>query len=116
MTNKGIKTMRQILINKNGFSMMVTFPNKQDIEDLKIGDQVENCFGKPSIIKEIYAKGIDINGKSYACYYTTWNDYATDRISDSMKQDRIHITLRLSCIFNASEIQDIENNLIKCYV
>jgi len=62
----------------------MTTLNKQQIENLKVGDLLPNCFGKMKKITNIYYKGLDINGKMYACFYQEFTETST--MSNSVKE------------------------------
>ena len=76
------------MINDNGIDK--AYPTRQDIEDLKVGDFAPDCFGKMREIVSIHARGIDINGKAFVCFYVKWGAH-NGRMSGSLKEDEIHI-------------------------
>lgn len=77
-------------------------PTRHDIENLKVGDTVPNCFGRLGTIVEISYRGYDINGMAYVGYYVTWHD-GDSRISDSLKENQVNMTVPLSEKYNTSE-------------
>jgi hypothetical protein len=76
-------------------------PTKHDIENLRVGDSVPNPFGRLGVITEISYRGIDINGLAYIGYFVTWHDDGI--ISDSLKENRVNMTLPLCEKYHRSE-------------
>lgn len=44
---------------------------REQIEGLKVGDTVLNIYGGESQITDIFARGLDLKGKLFVCYYET---------------------------------------------
>ena len=74
--------------------ILVVKPTRQNIDDLKIGDQAPNCFGRYGIVKEITYHGIDIHGQAYVGYYVGFGDNGT--MSCSLKENEIPKQSKLS--------------------
>lgn len=51
----------------NSFSSS-TIITKEVIDNLQVGDILPNVFGQMKAITCIFAKGIDVEGKAYACF------------------------------------------------
>lgn len=77
-------------------------PTKHDIENLRIGDTVPNCFGRLGEINEIYARGKSINGKAYICFYVTWHG-KDSQISQSFTENVLPITVPLTYKYGRTE-------------
>lgn len=101
--------MEKIFVERNGRSTIAYRPSRQDVENLHVGDFAPNVFGEGKVT-EIYAHGIDINGKSYVCYYSTWGPSGDSRISGSMKENEIVRTIALTAMLNSHEIDFLERN------
>jgi hypothetical protein len=74
--------------------LLVVKPTRKDIESLKVGDYAPNCFGQFGKITEIYARGNNVHGKAYICYYTEWHGKDSS-ISESMEEDETLATIPL---------------------
>ena len=70
---------------KSFFMDSVTFSREQ-IENLQVGDFVENCFGQMKMITSIHHKGFDVNGNFFVCFYQQFGE--TSQMSHSIKEDR----------------------------
>ena len=55
-----------------------------EIENLKIGNLVPNCFGKMMPIVSIYGRGISDKGKAFICFYQTFGSSST--MSNSIRE------------------------------
>jgi hypothetical protein len=44
------------------------------IETLRVGDLLPNCFGKECEVVRIFARGTDVNGKRYVCFYQSFGN------------------------------------------
>lgn len=66
---------------------------KSDIDNLMVGDIVPNCFGELKPIVKIHHKGLDINGKIFACFYQQFGESPTTTISNSAKEGEIIYTI-----------------------
>jgi len=58
--------------------------SREDVENLTVGDEVLNCFGKLHKVTSITYRGIDINGKAYVGFYQEFSEHC--QISNSMKE------------------------------
>lgn len=56
------------------------------IESLKVGDVVPNCFGQMKPIVEVFHKGLDRNGKLFCCFYQQFGNDPTTSMSNSAKE------------------------------
>ena len=58
---------------------------REQIESLVEGDIVPNCFGKPSAITRIYARGNNlVDGKAYVLFYVRFG--YTAEISGALRE------------------------------
>jgi len=55
---------------------------KEVIENLQIGDILPNVFGQMKAITRITAKGTNVQGKAYACFYQQFGE--TSEMSHSI--------------------------------
>lgn len=72
-----------------------SIPTRHDIENMKVGDLVPNPFGYLSAVTDIYARGININGKAYVCFYQYW-DYGKSTISNSLEEGKPQATVPMT--------------------
>jgi hypothetical protein len=77
-------------------------PTREDITSLKVGDEAPDCFNRLAPIVEIYARGDDIKGQAYICYYVVFNSATGSRISDSLKEGEIHSSVPVTSLFKRS--------------
>ncbi len=66
-------------------------PSRSWIENLQIGDMAIDCFGKQRKVVGIFAKGNDLKGKAFVCYYTEFNH--NSKISHSAKEGEVVSTI-----------------------
>jgi hypothetical protein len=68
--------------------MAQRFENKvmtaEDIAQLAVGSIVPNCFGQMQKVTSIHHKGVDVNGKMFACFYQEFGPTST--MSNSIKE------------------------------
>ncbi|MEN6533253.1 MAG: hypothetical protein ABFD89_06290 [Bryobacteraceae bacterium] len=64
--------------------VLVTRPTRADVESLSVGDLAPDVFGRMAPVSEVFARGDDINGRAYACYYTRFGERGG--ISGSIKE------------------------------
>lgn len=84
----------------------IYIPTRSQIEALKEGDLAPDCFGNWRLVTRIYARGNDINGKAYVCYYTEFGPGAS--ISNSLKEGKIHRTVALTAKYSSAELDELE--------
>jgi hypothetical protein len=87
----------------------IFIPARAEIEALKEGDLAPDCFGNWRRITKIYARGADVNGKAYVCYYTEFGP--TSSISNSLKEGEINRTVALTGKFTSHELDILEKRL-----
>ena len=87
----------------------IYIPTRSEIEALKEGDLAPDCFGKWRRVTKVYAKGHDVNGKTYVCYYTEFGPGAS--ISNSLKEGEINRTVALTGKFTSHELDTLEKSL-----
>lgn len=84
----------------------IYIPTRSEIEALKEGDLAPDCFGNWRLVTRIYARGGDINGKAYICYYTEFGP--TSSISNSLKECELNRTVALTAKYTSRELNAIE--------
>ncbi len=82
--------------------LLVVKPTRQDVENLQVGDYAPNCFGKFGKVNQIAYRGTDVNNKAYVGYYVQWHGEDSS-ISETLKEDRILMTVPLSNKYGRSE-------------
>ena len=87
----------------------IYIPTRSEIEALKEGDRAPDCFGNWRRVVKIYARGDDVNGKRYVCYYTEFGP--TSSISNSLKEGEINRTVALTGKFTSHELDTLEKSL-----
>ena len=87
----------------------IYIPTRSETEALKEGDLAPDCFGNWRRVTKVYAKGHDVNGKAYVCYYTEFGPGAS--ISNSLKEGEINRTVSLTGKYTSHELDLIEKNL-----
>ena len=87
----------------------IYMPEKQDIENLKVGDLALDCFGRFAEVTEISARKTDIEGKLFVCYYTKFGPGSY--ISMSMKEEELARTSNLYGFFDSSKLRQIEKDM-----
>ena len=89
-------------------------PEKEDIDNLKVGDLALDCFGRFQIVTSINYKGVDIEGKAFVCYYTEFGEPGSgSAISNSMKEDELMCTCAASRYYTSDELRNLENEMRK---
>jgi len=71
--------------------MKVFRPTRQWVEGLRIGDMAPDCFGRLRPVVDIFARGDDIQGRAFVCYYTKFSDCS--RISGSAKEGELVMSI-----------------------
>jgi hypothetical protein len=85
-------------------------PTKQFVLNVKVGSQAPNCFGEMAEVTEVTARKQDTNGKWFVCFSTKFGNAGS--ISESLKEDELHITTKLSAMFDSWQLNDIERELL----
>ena len=91
-----------------GGSLDLYFPTRADIEGLKVGDVVPDCFGKPREVLAIHCRQEDEKGKLFVHYSTTLGEDRTCSVSNSAKEDRLERSVRASDLFTSAELDALE--------
>jgi hypothetical protein len=89
----------------------IFIPTRDQIESLKIGDPAPDCFGNWKRVIRIYARGNDVNGKAYVCYYTEFGPGAS--VSNSLKEGEINRTVALTARYTSHELDLMEEKYRK---
>jgi hypothetical protein len=84
----------------------IFIPTRSEIQALREDDQAPDCFGHWRRVTKIYARGDDVNGKAYVCYYTEFGPGAS--ISNSLKEGRINRTVALTAKYSSHELDSLE--------
>jgi hypothetical protein len=87
----------------------IFIPTRSEIEALKEGDLAPDCFGNWRQVTKIYARGDDVNGKAYVCFYTEFGPGAS--ISNSLKEGEINRTVALTGKYTSYELDILEKRL-----
>lgn len=85
----------------------IYIPTRAEIDALKEGDLAPDCFGHWKRVTRIFAKGNDVNGKAYVCYYTEFGQGAS--ISNSLKEGELNRTVALTGKYTSHEIDIMES-------
>jgi hypothetical protein len=87
----------------------IYIPTRSEIEALKEGDLAPDCFGNWKRVIRIYARGADVKGKMYVCYYTEFGPGAS--ISNSLEEGEINRTVGLTGKYSSHELDILEKRL-----
>jgi hypothetical protein len=84
----------------------IYIPTRSEIEALNEGDLAPDCFGHWRRVTRIYARGDDLNGRAYVCYYTEFGP--TSNISNSLTEGEINRTVGLTARYSSHELDVLE--------
>jgi hypothetical protein len=84
----------------------IYIPTRDEVLALKEGDLAPNCFGEWRAVTRVYAKGFDVEGRAYVCFYTEFG--GTSRISGSLKEGKINRTVGLTSKYTSHELDVLE--------
>lgn len=98
-------------LNGKKFLTCFDIPTREEVESLKVGDEALNCFGKLARVTSIFARGYDIHGMAYVCYYTENGEHS--QISNSMKENELVRHLDSCRKFNSAQLDHYEALLAK---
>ena len=82
----------------------IFIPTRAEIEALKEGCFAPDCFGKWRKVTRVYARGMDVHGRAYVCYYTEFGP--TSSISNSLKEGELHRTVALTGRYTSHELSE----------
>jgi len=102
--------MKQTIIEIAGAEAPVFFPTVEDVLKLGPGHLAPNCFGQLAPVAEVFARGRDVEGRWFACYYVHHGDNG-GMISESIKEGEIVRTVPLSSRFDSWQITEAEKQL-----
>lgn len=85
-------------------------PTRAEVIALSGGDLALNPWGKWARVVEIFGRGDDVNGKAFVCYYT--DEGRGSRISNSIKEDELTITVDLSRFYTSDQCRAIERQIL----
>jgi hypothetical protein len=91
--------------------MEIYIPTRSEIETLKVGDLAPDCFGNWRPVTKINARGDDVKGRAYVCYYTEFGPGAS--ISNSLKEGEVNRTVAVTARYASHELDDLEKNQSK---
>lgn len=80
-------------------------PTREEIQNIKVGSEVINCFGKPATVTEVYAQKDDIHGKAFVCFYSDDKGFV---VSGSMKEGELVSTVALSGKYTHWQMLDLQ--------
>jgi len=95
---------------KRHASAVYQIPTRETVDNLKVGDLVINCMGRLAEVTEITARGLDIHGKAYVCFYQKFGENST--MSHSFKEGKLVRTVQLSGLHLAAELDQIEREML----
>lgn len=101
--------MKTKLVKKGDKSTTLFMPEVADVLGLAVGGVAVDCFGRERQVVEVFASGVDINGKAYVCFYT--ESGPNFRISHTYKADELLRDCRACLLFNSAELDDIERSM-----
>lgn len=87
----------------------VEVPTREEIESLQAGMGATDCFGHQRVITRVFARGNNIHGKAYVCYYTQFGD--TSEMSMSLREGEIVRTLDLTRKFSSHQIDMLQRQV-----
>lgn len=82
-------------------------PTRSQVESLHVGDMAINPFGKMAEVTEVFARGVDVKGRAYICYYTRTGT-ETGSMSNSMTEGELVRTVPLTFKYTSVELDRIE--------
>lgn len=88
-----------------GKTVRLYWPSFDNVEGLRVGDQAPSCFGGFGEVTEIYAHGMNRDGRKFVCYYVRTGSLT---VSMSMVEDEICRTVPTSSHFKSAEVDRIE--------
>ena len=84
----------------------IYIPTRAEIEDLRENDLAPDCFGNWKRVTRVFARGMDVNGRAYVCFYTEFGP--TSSISNSLKEGELHRTVALTGKYTSHELDVLE--------
>ena len=90
----------------------IYIPTRAEIEALQEGDLAPDCFGHWKRVTRIFARGNDVNGKAFVCYYTELGHGAS--ISNSLQEGKINRTVALTGKYTSHELDLVEKSHCAC--
>ena len=84
----------------------IYIPTRAEIEALRENDLAPDCFGNWKRVTRVFARGVDVNGRAYVCFYTEFGP--TSSISTSLKEGELHRTVALSGKYTSHELDVLE--------
>ena len=107
--------MKEQTITRNFKSATARVPPKADVEAVAVGGTAPDCFGRMSLVTKVFARGTDIRGRAFVCYYCAMSDRDTvDNgcgCSASLKEGELVRTLALTCLLNSAECDVLESEM-----
>lgn len=84
-------------------------PTKEYVQNLSIGDQALDCFGRLKTVSRITTKQEDGEGNLFVIYYTRTN--SNSEMSMSQKEGELTRTVAVSNHYSSNEIDVIEKKM-----
>jgi hypothetical protein len=86
---------------------VVLHGNRQDVDLVEVGATAMSPFGRPAMVTKVYARGVDVNGKAYVCFYVEHGENG-GAISNSLKEGELVRTVQLSFRHDSATLDRIE--------
>lgn len=97
--------MRSVFIQTPRGSATLAFPTREDVQNLRVGDLAPDCFGRSSVVTEIFAQRDDIRGNAFVCFYVK---FGSGLCSNSLKENELERTLRASNVATSNDLRELE--------
>jgi hypothetical protein len=81
-------------------------PTETQVTHLQVGDKALDCFGKLRTVVAITARGTDVNGRHYVCFYVSFGHGS--QVSGSYKVGELVRTVETSREHTSAELDAIE--------
>ena len=75
-------------------SPIVHVPTRREVQNIRRGSHVLDCFGSWSEVAEVTGRGDDVKGRAFVCCSIKWGDTST--ISGSFKEGELVRTVALT--------------------
>lgn len=83
--------------------ILITYPTREDVESLQVGDFAPDCFGKMSKVVKITYRGTNVHGKAYVGFYTEFGDNKSS-MSGSLVEDEVVSTVPLARVYRQAHL------------
>lgn len=86
---------------------LLLVPSAAQCQELKPGDLALNCFGQLEPVSEVYARGTDVHGSAYVCFYAAFGDSGAT-ISGSYRAGEPVATVPLTSVVHRLDSLNIQ--------